>query len=425
MGNSNETQSIDKIRLLIERELIANGDRVMQIQDCYLGYFAITIQYVKEPAIMLSPIAEGIIGMFNKSNPLKLSDLSDLFCTDEAVILQALQQLQHTYIVTLSPDEQIVALTPIEQPHAVYEESIVINPTVLKKVEFESDYTIPCKQIVAHERELTEENVYKLFPHLEDGQLQQWTSRLVAGPHLYKVTLYNQADREQRVVLYNEDGQLLYEMERTSIDLSGALLEQQEPDWIVSFKEGMERLHADESWTICCNESLPRPVVALIEHLKKPVLLLFGENVQADELKKIDILEKQSKGLLTAIPLQIAKDFMFIGEQVVVKQLSKEQLAIYEEPLFIASKQEQIKQALIELAKQSDSPIAMKVFIYLVEQKTANDILRNIVLHLAPTSASERLIQRGKILDNHGYKILAKEVYELGITAHAQEVNGS
>jgi len=423
MGNFDQTKRIKNIRGIIEREISTKEDILMQVQDCYLGYLDITIHYKKEQKTVLSPIAEGILSMFKNSAPLKILDLGDLFCVDKAVILQALQQLQRTHTLTLSHDEQIIELKEAEQPYVIYAESIVINPTMLKKVDFELDYTIPEKMIVVNDHQLTDEDVYKLFPQLKHVQLLHWVSQSVAGPTMYKATIYNQVEKVQRVVLYNEDGQQLYEVERTMIDLSNVLLEQKEPDLIVPYNESMESLQSDVKWIVSVNDMVPDEVVSFIEQLKLPMLLLLGENVGDDELKTFDLLEKQSKGLLTVIQVPVAFDLIFVSEKMVLKQLSEKQMALYKDKLFIASKQEQLQVALVELAKESNHPSAMKVFIYLVEQKTDSETLREIVQHLVSTSTSERLIQRGKILDNHGYNNLAKEVYELGIIVHAREVN--
>lgn len=424
MGNFNQTERINKLTTTIQQELAKQEDILMQVEDCYFGYLQLTAYFKEEQMTALHPMAKAILEIVQSGAVIQVAKVAALFCVDESIVYEALKQLQQRYSIVLNTGGCITKIEPVAEANiTVYTQSLIINPKMRKVIEFEPDYSISSNQIVSNEAVLTRSDVLKLFPHIKENQLVDWFSHQVAGPHMFKVTIYNQIEKVKRVVLYNDEGQQLYEVEREAVDLTDVLIENLQPKAIISYEEGMTTLQGDTNWMIAVQDEVTEDVLAFLRQVSAPTLVLLNEKLPSEQIKTLDIIEKHSRGLLTVIQSKHPFDLLCISEARVLQKITKNQLALYTDSLFIQTKQQQIQQLLIELATAFETPDALKSFIYLIEQKVDEQTLQQIFSDFSETWSSDGLMHRGKILDNHGYKKLAKEVYDLGIKVHAQEVN--
>lgn len=421
----NRNQAENKIKILANiQHSITKDDYILQVEDCYLGYVELTVYYKQLHEEEISPIAEGILALLVEESPQNIQQISDLFYVDLSVINDAIQELQYLRKIKVVEGNQIVTNEETHPPILeTYSRSIVINPQTLKIVDVEPFYHIPTERILPSNTEITDQDVSKLFSCLTEEQIEQWTYKQVAGPHMFQVTLYDHRQKLQRKVLFDEDGHEIYEMEKKQVELSHLLLPQRQPDAMIEKDEVATYLNTDSSWIFAMKSNIPIEIKTYIQSASTSTLLIISQFITNEEKRAIYIMETRSKGILTVFEVMHDYDLLFLSRKNVLQSTSYNQYALITDELYIQVNYLQIQSIIVNLAKESIGEQSLKAFIYLVEQQTEVDVLRSIIEELAKSASSNDLMHRGRILDNYAlYKTLAKEAYELGIQAHAQEV---
>lgn len=422
MVNIHQTEKLTSIAQIIEQQ-VSKEEVLLRVEDCYLSYEQVVVQIEQKQTCTHDPFTQVVLEALHIRTPITVQQLADLFCADRALIYKVIQQLQQTHRIQMAANDVINSLQEMGVAYEVQQKTCIINSQKKKVVHFEPDYTVPLQKIVKQSVDLTQEDLTQLFLEIEGQEIKDWFSYPVAGPRMYKATIYNENEMLQRVVLYDEEGQLLYEMHREQVDLTAKLIERQSPRSVVSEAHIVKQLYNEESWSIVLKERIAEELISFLEQVKTPVLVVANEHVLSVQTKRFDLLEKSSKGLVTIIKMAHSFGDFYINEQQVFQKLSNDHFSLYEDGRFIQIRQRQLQSALLEFAKQFDKVDALKTFVYLVEQKIEEALLQSIFEEVSLTWSSDELMHRGKILDNHGYKKLAKAVYDLGIKAHAQEVN--
>jgi hypothetical protein len=418
-----QVETKEKLLANIQRN-ISNGDYILQVEDCYLGYTEVTVHYKHLQEVELSPIALGILDLLEIESPQKIEELSDIFCAHEATIYHSIQQLQYVNKVKVK-GQYIVGIQGFNQSYMkVNSLSVVINPQTLKPVDIEPIYHIPTEQIIPNNIKLTLEDIAILLPNLEKEQIEYWDCHQIAGPHIYKVTIYNQLQKLQRKLLFDEAGHELYELERMEGDYSHLLLKHKHPDAVIDMDQVMGDLQqSKDNWIFAVKDRVPEGIQSFIQTSSLSSLLILDNTVPDEERRSSNLLEVRLKGKLTVFEFGHDYELLCIGRKKIFLKVSDKGFALYTD-IVVNQAHVEMQANIIELAKKKSNRQALKAFIYLVEQQTEVEILKSIITELAQYSSSNDLIHRAKVLDNYGvYNILAKETYELGIQAHAREVN--
>lgn len=424
MFNQNQKQNIILEQL---REQLPSSQTLVRIDPFYKAFYEVSVLYREKGLMEIDGVVQSILNLLEvELHQNKTSDfLTGLLGIEKADFNRNIQRLQELGLVKKSNNSWSKANTSVEY-ETYLEKLFIIDPQTNQVVDRDVHYHIPMDQLYPPAKSVNwnKQLVVNLDAQLEGAVIQTVQSRLVGGDLMQLAIIYDEPNQQEKHVLYHLDGTEIEVMHLEDIDPDTyTLLDITEADLtavsLVEWDQVLQHI-GTTNFTLIIKDEMPPDFTLVLQNAMKQRVLYYDLSLPTEQVKALKRIEQRSKGLLTLIGIEhdwpitlLTDDYYYILTDEIRRGAQLE---------ILGYKRKQLEQFTINIAKQANDE-GLYTFNYLIEKRIDVATMRRITDAFLEVANSDQIIQRGRILERIlSYEKLSKELYEIGVMRHGEEM---